>query len=568
MRLSKRLPLMICLLLCGSLAAAAADLNDPPKPGTTRVAVLGCLRQFEPSPALHAYLRAEPGLCIWVGDNVYADTKDDPDYIRACYEALEARPTFRELRETVPFAVAWDDHDYGYNNSDKTYPLKEASKAIFRQFWGLEAEIPGDRDGVYYAEEYTLEGRTLKVILLDERYNRDAPGPEADMLGEEQWSWLEGQLEEQYDLCIIVSGTQILLPKETGSETWDQYPAARDRLYDRIRKARMERVVFVTGDQHYGEVSRQDDALEFDLVELEFAGVNQIESPEFNPYRVSPAVRSRHSCAFIDIQWENGEEDPAHLVFRVFNALTGQAEIVYRVNFSELELDFAFNGAKQFVDEGLVSMESDEPGLVIRYTLDGTEPTSASPVFAGPLVVSETTLAKAALFHRDGWARSPVYEAEYRKVQPEASVDAGPTLPGLEVAYYEGAFQKLPDFDALTPESRRAAHSLDVDSLAQREDHYALLLTGWLDVPETGMYVFHLTSDDGSKLLIHDQTVVDNDGSHSPRMRSGRMALEKGLHPVRVEYFEDYMGQELSLKWETPGGVSGPVPVQRFRRRP
>ena len=95
-----------------------------------------------------------------------------------------------------------------------------------------------------------------------------------------------------------------------------------------------------------------------------------------------------------------------------------------------------------------------------------------------------------------------------------------------------------------------------------REDGFALLFEGYLRVPRAGIYQFALKSDDGSRLILHDTVVVDNDGSHSARVRRGRIALAAGLHPLRIEYFEDYMGQELSLRWTGPGVTDEPVPPE------
>jgi alkaline phosphatase D len=207
---------------------------------------------------------------------------------------------------------------------------------MFLKFWGMEAEIPADQPGIYASRVMDTAGGALQVIMLDNRWNRDEPGPEADMLGETQWAWLAEQLAKPADLRLIVSGSQVLLPKEAGSETWDQYPKARARLFDLIRSKRLDRVLFITGDQHYGEVCRGRGLLGYDAIEFQFAGVNQTEKPEFNPTRVSPCAMGLHSDAFIDIQWKDDEYEPAHVLFRVFDSSNGQVEIAYRVNFAEL----------------------------------------------------------------------------------------------------------------------------------------------------------------------------------------------------------------------------------------
>jgi hypothetical protein len=321
--------LMLTAVSAGGTSLSGGEID--------RIAILGCLKQNEPAPALVKVGSEEPDLCLWIGDNVYADTETSPEFLRSCYATLAAKPGFQELRAAAPWAATWDDHDFGLNNAGGEYPLKNESKAIFREFWKLTDEIPVDRDGVYYAKMFSTNGKNLQLILLDPRFNRAMPGPDADTLGEQQWAWLSETLAEPADLRLLVSGFQVLLDAGTGSETWAEFPAARQRLFDTIRKSGAEHLVLLTGDQHYGEVCRLTDALGYDAVELQFAGLNQIETPEFNSLRVSPVSRSKQSYALLDIQWRRTAEDAPHLLFRVVDAEQGRDELVYRVNFAELE---------------------------------------------------------------------------------------------------------------------------------------------------------------------------------------------------------------------------------------
>ena len=72
-------------------------------------------------------------------------------------------------------------------------------------------------------------------------------------------------------------------------------------------------------------------------------------------------------------------------------------------------------------------------------------------------------------------------------------------------------------------------------------------------------------SDDGSVLVIGDRKVVDNDGSHASVMATGRVALEAGLHPYTLMYFEDYEGQDLSWGWRAPGAAGcEQIPAERL----
>ena len=337
--------MMAALLLSGASNALQSTPGDSPQAAAVkRVAIIGCHQQPRPAPAMLRYVEAAPDLVLWVGDNVYADTKDDPTHIERCYAALEAKPGFKELRDRSTFMAVWDDHDYGMNDDGKNYALKQQSHAIFRKFWRHEDRIPADRPGVFHADVFGAPGERLQVIMLDGRFNREDPGDTADTLGEVQWAWLAEELKKPADLRFIVSGYQVLLDRETKFETWAKFPAARQRLFDLIRESKANGVVFIAGDQHYGEVSRIRDAIGYDAIEIMFAGINQEEPWVYNSARVSPVANSKDSYAYIDIQWKGTTGDNAdkpHLLFRCFDATDKALELTYRINLDELKMNEA-----------------------------------------------------------------------------------------------------------------------------------------------------------------------------------------------------------------------------------
>ncbi len=337
--------MMAALLLSGASNALQSTPADSPQAAAVkRVAIIGCHQQPRPAPAMLRYVEAAPDLVLWVGDNVYADTKDDPTHIERCYAALEAKPGFKELRDRSTFMAVWDDHDYGMNDDGKNYALKQQSHAIFRKFWRHEDRIPADRPGVFHADIFGAPGERLQVIMLDGRFNREDPGDTADTLGEAQWAWLAEELKKPADLRFIVSGYQVLLDRETKFETWAKFPAARQRLFDLIRESKANGVVFIAGDQHYGEVSRIRDAIGYDAIEIMFAGINQDEPWVYNSARVSPVANSKDSYAYIDIQWKGTTGDNAdkpHLLFRCFDAADKALELTYRINLDELKMNEA-----------------------------------------------------------------------------------------------------------------------------------------------------------------------------------------------------------------------------------
>lgn len=543
------------ILWAALLAPQAAWAQIGPKPeGVFRIAVLACHRQFEPAPALNRYLDLQADLCLWIGDNVYADAPEDPAFIQLCYDTLGAKPAFRQLLKT-DYLATWDDHDFGLNDAGASYRFKRESKNMFRRFWQLEQMIPADQEGIYYGKILRAGNRNVQILMLDVRYNREQPGPVSDVLGEVQWAWLENQLRQPADLRLIVSGFQILLDADAGSETWDRFPKAKERLFETIRRTKAEGVVFLTGDQHYAEVSRLPGALDYDAIELQFAGINQIETAEFNPLRVTPVIASKHSAAVIDLQPDSTESDVPNLLFQVEDVLSGKTEISYRVNLQETALSVAFSPPTRFMDSLAPAIRHGYPNLHIRYTLDGSEPHAGSPLYSGPFVIRENTVVKAALFTREGFPRSGVFSQTYEKLLPLKPIQPkGKPIAGLRYGWYPGTFSRLPDFSRITPDKQGITTDLSPKNLSPTDDHYALLFDGLIEVPETGLYDFYIGSDDGSRLWIDGQMVADNDGSHSYRRRHGLIALEKGFHAIRLAYFEDHSGQKLDAGYTLPGG--------------
>ncbi|GGX95296.1 family 16 glycoside hydrolase [Streptomyces fructofermentans] len=84
-------------------------------------------------------------------------------------------------------------------------------------------------------------------------------------------------------------------------------------------------------------------------------------------------------------------------------------------------------------------------------------------------------------------------------------------------------------------------------------DNFVSEASGYLDVPSNGTYTFRLTSDDGSRLAIDGETVIDHDGLHGAEPKDGAVQLSAGLHPLRIDHFERDGGQQLTLAWKPPG---------------
>ena len=161
---------------------------------------------------------------------------------------------------------------------------------------------------------------------------------------------------------------------------------------------------------------------------------------------------------------------------------------------------------------------------------------------------------------KDGF-QSAFFNRKYEKVRPSKAVKVRRPKGGLTYAYYEGNFTTVPDFTILSPIKSGSVLELDPNKIGERLDHYAIQYKGYIKVPADGVYTFYLRSDDGSKLYLDRELVVDHDGSHSASTKKGLKALKKGMHPIQIDYFEDFLGEELQLFFSGPAMEKSPVPL-------
>jgi beta-glucosidase len=70
-----------------------------------------------------------------------------------------------------------------------------------------------------------------------------------------------------------------------------------------------------------------------------------------------------------------------------------------------------------------------------------------------------------------------------------------------------------------------------------------------LKVPTKGTYEFHVGSDDGARLWVADQKVIDQWATHKFLWNHGSLQLESGYQPIRLEYFESKKGAGVELAW-------------------
>lgn len=304
----------------------------------SRIAFGACAKQDKEQPIWDAIAQKKPDLFLFLGDNIYADTRD-ANIMAQKYKMLAEKPQFKKFREQVPFLTIWDDHDYGEDDSGIEYPMKEESRKQFCDFWNIDKNSPRRTrpDGIYHAEIFGPKGKSVQIILPDLRYNRtpirkldlggkdyrqwakelhdagkEVPGPyernpddKATQLGDAQWKWLEEQMKKPADVRILASSLQFIADF-AGWEGWINYYNDHQRFIQAMRKFKTNGLFVISGDTHYGEISRLETNVPYPLWDFTSSGITEVwpVTPP-NSRRIGEVYRDRN-FGLIEIDWKSG----------------------------------------------------------------------------------------------------------------------------------------------------------------------------------------------------------------------------------------------------------------------
>ncbi len=188
---------------------------------------------------------------------------------------------------------------------------------------------------------------------------------------------------------------------------------------------------------------------------------------------------------------------------------------------------------------------------IIRYTLDGSEPDKESKIYTQPFNVSGNTLVHAKVFMPSGKSGSPA-TGIISRVDLQSAADPVNLKQGMDLQIFEGDISTLDDFAKMQFTRQLSAPEIWVPDDVP-EDHFGLLFNGYIHIPADGVYTFYTSSDDGSRLYLNGDLLVDNDGIHGMVLKYGQAALEKGEHSLKIIYFENNYGEGLKVEFEGPG---------------
>ncbi|MDL2319513.1 family 20 glycosylhydrolase [Alistipes sp. OttesenSCG-928-B03] len=216
----------------------------------------------------------------------------------------------------------------------------------------------------------------------------------------------------------------------------------------------------------------------------------------------------------------------------------------FGINYRPLDLPDVY-AVNSFVGETDVTWNHPLPAVELRYTTDGTIPDRNSQLYTAPIHIDQTTDFTIRLFRPDH-TPADIIRATYRREEYRPAAEVTDAAIGLRCEWHEGIFDRCAKIET---EPVKATYTVESVSVPEGVGgKRGLVYTGYFEVPHDGIYTFSLGSDDGSMLYVHDEVVIDNDGAHGPVTLAGQIALAKGMHPIRLYYFDMNNGGFVKLR--------------------
>lgn len=213
----------------------------------------------------------KPDVMLWLGDNVYTREVDfgSKEGMYRRYRMARAEKELQPLLASTAHYAIWDDHDYGPNDADRGWAGKKWAEAAFNDYWCNPVTNATGQGGI----TGTMLWHDVQVFMLDDRFFRSpnadkSTGRKREYLGEAQLNWLlDNLIYSKARFKLVAIGGQVLNPV-AAHENYATYAEEREQLLAAITKAKVQGVVFLSGDRHHTEVIKQERAGTYPLYDI------------------------------------------------------------------------------------------------------------------------------------------------------------------------------------------------------------------------------------------------------------------------------------------------------------
>jgi alkaline phosphatase D len=254
-----------------------------------------------------------PDFMLWLGDNVYMREPDWGTQTGIFYRYTHSRslPELQPLLGSSHHYAIWDDHDFGPNDSDKSFANKDLTLETFKLFWGNPNYGVGNPNQKGITGTFTWGD--VQFFLLDDRYFRTSNkniASKRSILGEDQIEWLINALASSpASFKIIAVGGQFISSSKE-KENFANFPEEKQYIIDAIQKNKIPGVLFMTGDRHFTELSKLETP---NMPPIYDITVSPLTSGTFNPEKETNTTRVpntlivEHNFALIEVTGKRKE---------------------------------------------------------------------------------------------------------------------------------------------------------------------------------------------------------------------------------------------------------------------
>lgn len=299
------------------------------------------LRLFHPGIEDRTYKfvkNTEADFNLWIGDYLYYFPKNYRSELGMTKRWVKTRQLKRlgSFTESMPQYSIWDDHEYGWNDADGTFPRKEHSLHLFKNFWANPAYGTEETPGCFFKFDYL----DSEFFMLDDRYHRAQPNDSIPtMIGKGQLEWFKKNLKQSKAVFKFVAVGVQVFNQVTNHECYWHYKDELTEIVDFIKSEKIEGVIFLSGDRHHSELTKTEVAGGYPLYEFTSSGITSFRrrtrrtKENINPTRIEGTLADFQNYGRITIQGETGNRV---CVMEIFNK-RGKTVWTYSVNQNELK---------------------------------------------------------------------------------------------------------------------------------------------------------------------------------------------------------------------------------------
>ena len=281
-----------------------------------------------------------PDMMLWLGDNIYFTAADwnSRSGMIARYSFARALPELQPLLASTAHYAIWDDHDFGPNNSDRSFWNKDYALETFKLFWANPNYGVMDKPGI----TSFFQWNDAHFFLIDNRYYRTPNNRKTEdkvQWGDHQFEWLIDALSSsRAPFKFVATGGQVLSTLKKHETFINYHPEERERLLKAIKDHEITGVIFLSGDRHFSEIGKLEREGTYPLYEftsspLSSGAYSAAREREAHDLQIKDSVVTVRNFAKINI---SGEKQNRNLNIKYYD-VNGKELYSFDLNENDLK---------------------------------------------------------------------------------------------------------------------------------------------------------------------------------------------------------------------------------------